>query len=77
MTIPDFDDNPAWTLDDMKQAIPAKDFFNTENFKALQTRSRTMRGKQKAPTKIAVHVRLDPRDCRFFQSHRQRLANTP
>jgi uncharacterized protein (DUF4415 family) len=51
-------DNPEWTEEDFKRARPAREVLPPEFFEAIK-RLRGQRGKQKAPTKELVTLRLD------------------
>ena len=50
------DDNPTLTQADMKRAIRFQDLPESLQQKALKR----VRGPQKAPTKVGVHIRLSP-----------------
>jgi uncharacterized protein (DUF4415 family) len=50
------DDNPVLTKADTKRAIRFKDLPASLQQKALKR----VRGSQKAPTKVGVHIRLSP-----------------
>jgi len=50
------DDNPVLTKADVKRAIRFKDLPESLQRKALKG----VRGPQKAPTKVGVHIRLSP-----------------
>jgi uncharacterized protein (DUF4415 family) len=50
------DDNPVLTKADAKRAIRFKDLPASLQEKALKR----VRGPQKAPTKVGVHIRLSP-----------------
>ncbi len=50
------DDNPVLTKTDVKQAVRFKDLPASLQQKALKR----VRGPQKAPTKVGVHIRLSP-----------------
>jgi uncharacterized protein (DUF4415 family) len=66
--IPD-EENPEWTPEDFARARPAREVLPPALFAALTKRRPGGRGPQKAPTKVAVTLRLD-RDVldRFRQS---------
>jgi uncharacterized protein (DUF4415 family) len=51
-------DNPEWTEEDFAQARPAREVLPPEFFEAVK-RLPGQRGKQKAPTKELVTMRLD------------------
>ena len=50
------DDNPVLTKADMKRAIRFKDLPASLQQKAIKR----VRGPQKTPTKVGVHIRLSP-----------------
>ena len=52
-------DNPAWTRDDFVAARPAREVLPKDLVAVLPKRKPGQRGPQKAPTKIAVALRLD------------------
>ena len=54
------DENPEWTEDDFKRARPASEVLPPELYARLTARRPGQRGAQKAPTKVAVTLRLDP-----------------
>ncbi len=56
-------ENPEWTDEDFARARPAREVLPPELFNRLvaaQKRRQGERGPQKAPTKQAVTLRLDP-----------------
>jgi len=55
-TKPKRDDNPVLTKADMKRAIRFKDLPASLQQKAIKR----VRGPQKTPTKVGVHIRLSP-----------------
>jgi len=55
-TKPNRDDNPVLTKADMKRAIRFKDLPASLQQKAIKR----VRGPQKTPTKVGVHIRLSP-----------------
>lgn len=59
-------DNPEWTDKMFKEAKPAKDVLPKEFFDGI-TRARGDRGRQKAPTKEQITLRLDPDVLEFFR----------
>lgn len=66
--VPDAD-SPEWMREDFARAKPARDVLPPAMFKALVERSRGQRGPQKAPTKIAVTLRLDRDVVERFRAH--------
>jgi uncharacterized protein (DUF4415 family) len=54
------DENPEWTEEDFKRARPASEVLPPELYARLTARRPGQRGAQKAPTKVAVTLRLDP-----------------
>jgi uncharacterized protein (DUF4415 family) len=61
---PVFDEeNPEWTEEDFARAKPASEVLPKTLFEAL-----TRRGPQKAPTKRAVSLRLDPEVVNHFKA---------
>ena len=56
-------DNPEWTVEDFAQAKPF-----SEMFPELAASHRRTRGRQKAPTKKLVSLRLDPDVIEHFRS---------
>ena len=54
------DENPEWTEEDFKRARPASEVLPPEVYARLTARRPGQRGAQKAPTKVAVTLRLDP-----------------
>ncbi|EAZ91612.1 BrnA antitoxin family protein [Crocosphaera chwakensis] len=61
------DENPIWTKEDFEKAQPAQRVLPKEFFEAMK-RTRGERGKQKAPTKQQVTLRLDPEIIDYFKS---------
>ena len=51
-------DNPELTDEEIAQLRPAREVLPPEFFEALEIRRRGQRGPQKAPTKVAVSIRL-------------------
>ncbi|MBV9516896.1 MAG: BrnA antitoxin family protein [Hyphomicrobiales bacterium] len=51
-------DNPEWTDEELANARPAREVLPPEFFEAVK-RLRGQRGKQKAPTKEFVSIRID------------------
>ena len=62
-------ENPIWTEEAFEKAQPAPDVLPKEFFEAMK-RSRGKRGKQKAPTKQQVTIRLDPDIIDYFKSEK-------
>lgn len=54
------DDAPELTDAILAKALPASEFFTAEEFASLTKRKPGQRGRQKAPTKEQVTLRLDP-----------------
>lgn len=52
-------DNPEWTDEDFKNARPASEAMPRELYDALVERSKRRRGKQVAPVKEQIALRLD------------------
>ncbi|MFT4131983.1 BrnA antitoxin family protein [Labrys sp. (in: a-proteobacteria)] len=52
-------DNPTWKKADFAKARPAGEVLPTEMMDALKKRYRGQRGRQRAPTKMLVSLRLD------------------
>jgi uncharacterized protein (DUF4415 family) len=50
-------DNPEWTDEELANARPAREVLPPAFFEAL-ARKRGQRGLQKAPTKVAISIRL-------------------
>jgi uncharacterized protein (DUF4415 family) len=50
-------DNPEWTDEELANARPAREVLPPAFFEAL-ARKRGQRGPQKAPTKVAISIRL-------------------
>jgi uncharacterized protein (DUF4415 family) len=53
------EENSEWTAEDLAPARPAREVLPPELFAALTKRRPGERGPQKAPTKVAVTLRLD------------------
>jgi uncharacterized protein (DUF4415 family) len=53
------EDNPEWTEDDFARARPAREVLPRALYDALTKKRRGQRGPQKAPTKVAVTLRVD------------------
>jgi uncharacterized protein (DUF4415 family) len=49
------DDNPEWTQEDFRQAVPFSALPES-----LQAKLRRFRGPQKTPTKVKTAIRFDP-----------------
>jgi uncharacterized protein (DUF4415 family) len=61
---PVFDeDNPEWTKADFAKARPPEEVLPPE----LLTQFKKTRGAQKAPTKVAVSIRLSPEVVSYFK----------
>jgi len=58
------DENPEWTADDFARARPAKDVLPAAFLEAHRRR----RGAQKAPTKQAISLRVDPDVLAHYKS---------
>jgi uncharacterized protein (DUF4415 family) len=58
------DDNPEWTKKDFAKARPPAEVLPPE----LLAQFKGTRGQQKAPTKIAVSIRLSPEVVKHFKS---------
>ena len=56
--VPD-DENPEWTTEEIRTSKPGADVFSAE-FLAAARAERRFRGKQKAPTKRLVSLRVAP-----------------
>ena len=56
-------DNPIWTKRDFERALPVHGMTLTEAAQAL----RKARGQQKAATKIAISIRLEPEIVAHFK----------
>ena len=61
-------DNPEWTEEDFAAARPAREVLPKELVAALPKRKPGQRGPQKAPTKIAVALRLDREIVEHFRA---------
>ncbi len=53
------EESPEWTAEDFARARPARDVLPAKLFAVLTKRRPGERGPQKAPTKVAVTLRLD------------------
>lgn len=53
------EDNPEWTEEDFARARPAREVLPRALYDALTKKRRGQRGPQKAPTKVAVTLRVD------------------
>jgi uncharacterized protein (DUF4415 family) len=53
------EENPEWTEKDFARARPAREVLPPALYDALTNKRRGQRGPQKAPTKVAVTLRLD------------------
>ena len=58
------DDNPEWTEEDFARARPPEEVLPPE----LLAQFKNYRGPQKAPTKVAVSIRLSPEVFSYFKS---------
>ncbi|HEY4835891.1 MAG TPA: BrnA antitoxin family protein [Bradyrhizobium sp.] len=58
------DDNPEWTKADFAKARPAAEVLPSE----LLAQFKKTRGPQKAPTKVAVSIRLSPEVISHFKA---------
>jgi uncharacterized protein (DUF4415 family) len=54
----DVSDNPELTDEELANLRPAREVLPAEFFEALEKRRQGQRGPQKAPTKVAVSIRL-------------------
>ena len=64
--VPD-EENPEWTTEDIRTSKPGADVFSPE-FLAAAREERRYRGKQKAPTKRLVSLRLAPDVLEAYRS---------
>ena len=64
--VPD-DENPEWTPEDFRNSKPGSDVFSPE-FLAAARAERRYRGKQKAPTKRMVSLRVAPEILEAYRS---------
>ena len=64
----DKDDAPELTEELMAQLRPASEVLPPDLYAKLPKRKRGERGKQKAPTKELVTLRLDPEVVAYFKS---------
>jgi uncharacterized protein (DUF4415 family) len=69
------EENPEWTAEDFKTARPVRDLLierwgieATEKFLAENKRHIGVRGKQKAPTKVQVALRLPEDVVMYFKA---------
>jgi uncharacterized protein (DUF4415 family) len=53
------EENPEWTEEDFARARPAREVLPPALYDALTNKLRGQRGPQKAPTKVAVTLRVD------------------
>jgi uncharacterized protein (DUF4415 family) len=53
------EENPEWTEEDFARARPAREVLPPALYDALTKKRRGQRGSQKAPTKVAVTLRVD------------------
>jgi uncharacterized protein (DUF4415 family) len=53
------EENPEWTEEDFARARPAREVLPPALYDALANKRRGQRGPQKAPTKVAVTLRVD------------------
>jgi uncharacterized protein (DUF4415 family) len=53
------EENPEWTEEDFARARPAREVLPSALYDALTNKLRGQRGPQKAPTKVAVRLRVD------------------
>jgi uncharacterized protein (DUF4415 family) len=53
------EENPEWTEEDFARARPAREVLPPALYDALTNKRRGQRGPQKAPTKVAVTLRVD------------------
>jgi uncharacterized protein (DUF4415 family) len=53
------EENPEWTEEDFARARPAREVLPPAVYEALTRKRRGERGPQKAPTKVAVTLRVD------------------
>jgi len=58
------DENPEWTKEDFAEARPAQEVLPLHLLKAFPK----LRGPQKAPTKVAVSLRLSPDVVAHFRA---------
>ena len=58
------DDNPEWTEEDFARARPPEEVLSPE----LLAQFKGTRGAQKAPTKVAVSIRLSPDVVKHFKA---------
>jgi uncharacterized protein (DUF4415 family) len=58
------DDNPEWTEADFARARPPEEVLPPE----LLAQFKKTRGSQKAPTKVAVSIRLSPEVITYFKA---------
>ena len=58
------DDNPEWTKEDFAKARPPAEVLPPE----LLAQFKGTRGLQKAPTKVAVSIRLSPEVVKYFKA---------
>jgi uncharacterized protein (DUF4415 family) len=53
------EENPEWAEEDFARARPAREVLPPALYDALTNKRRGQRGPQKAPTKVAVTLRVD------------------
>jgi uncharacterized protein (DUF4415 family) len=53
------DENPEWTEADFARARPAREVLPPAIYEELTKKRRGERGRQKAPTKVAITLRVD------------------
>jgi uncharacterized protein (DUF4415 family) len=58
------DDNPEWTEEDFARARPPEEVLPPH----LLAQFKATRGPQKAPTKVAVSIRLSPEVITYFKA---------
>jgi uncharacterized protein (DUF4415 family) len=58
------DDNPEWTEEDFAKARPPEEILPPH----LLAQFKATRGAQKAPTKVAVSIRLSPEVISYFKA---------
>lgn len=64
----DRDDAPELTRKLARKLRPVKEVLSSEQYAMLPKKKIGERGKQKAPTKTPVTIRLDPEIINFFKS---------
>ena len=68
-SLPEDGENPPWTKADFEKAKPAQKVLPKEFFEGMK-RARGQRGRQKAPTKQQVTLRLDSEIIDYFKSQK-------